>query len=325
MSYNYVVFCPYFGCLPTSFNYWLSSCRINKNFHFIVFTDDKMTKQYVKPENVEIIYTTFAELVDKIKSKFTFEINIPNPYKLCDYKPIYGYVFSEYIDKNCKYWGCCDMDMVFGDIEKFLPKDCTYDKISSLGHLTLYKNEERVNKAFMLSSDSKINYKDILMSGVHFGFDEIGEYGINKIFEINNFTIFPLEDYIADVSCIRPGMILAKYKDGEFNRDSVKKIFSFDENGIKSIYLLNGSICKNEYAYVHFQKRKMFAKTKNFDNFLILEDGFYDNNKNEKIIIDNIKNRPVFWLKRKIQIKYNSLKKSKIRNKEINKIINLKK
>lgn len=325
MKYSYVIFCPYFGCLPSSFNYWLASCEINKNFKFIVFTDDKKTKQIVKPDNVEVIYISFNDLVKNVQSKFSFEINIPNPYKLCDYKPIYGFIFSEYIDENCKYWGCCDMDMIFGDIEKFLPVDYVYDKISSLGHLTLYKNTEKITKAFMLKGSSKLDYVDILTSGVHFGFDEIGEYGINKIFEKNNLSIFPLEDYIADVSCIRPGMILAKYNNGKFNRDNVKKIFCFDGKSIKSKYLSEDKIEEIEYAYVHFQKRIMSAKTKSFNNFLILEDGFYENNRNEKEIINNINNRPIFWLKRRIQIKLNSLKKNKIRKQEISKIIKSKK
>ena len=53
-DYSYVIFSPYFGKLPVNFNLWLNSCSYNKDFYFIVFTDDKTV--YNIPNNVEIIY-----------------------------------------------------------------------------------------------------------------------------------------------------------------------------------------------------------------------------------------------------------------------------
>ena len=136
MKYKYVVFCPYFGKLPKHFNLWLISCSYNKHFKFIVFTDDNVT--YSIPKNVEIVQLSFDQFVQEIQKKFDFQISLCHPYKLCDFKPAYGYIFDKYLN-NCKYWGYCDLDLIFGNLEKFLPTQ-EYDKISYLGHLCLMKN-----------------------------------------------------------------------------------------------------------------------------------------------------------------------------------------
>ena len=144
MNYKYVVFCPYFGTLPTNFNLWLKSCSYNKDFLFIVFTNDETP--YIKPDNVKIVVKTFDEFREEIQNKFDFKISLENPYKLCDYKPTYGFVFEEYLN-NCTYWGFCDLDLVFGNLTKFLPKE-DYDKISFLGHFCLMKNEKKITESF---------------------------------------------------------------------------------------------------------------------------------------------------------------------------------
>ena len=38
----------------------------------------------------------------------------------------------------------------------------------------------------MNSPKGTLNYVDILSNKQHFGFDEIGKYGINNIFKLNN-------------------------------------------------------------------------------------------------------------------------------------------
>ena len=49
------------------------------------------------PKNVKVIKSTFEDIRNIIQSKFDFKIILDQPYKLCDYKPSYGYVFEEYI------------------------------------------------------------------------------------------------------------------------------------------------------------------------------------------------------------------------------------
>ena len=50
-------------------------------------------------EDDKIVAIGNAEIREKIQSKFDFKISLEEPYKLCDYKPAYGYIFEEFIRK----------------------------------------------------------------------------------------------------------------------------------------------------------------------------------------------------------------------------------
>ncbi len=270
-KYKYIVFSPYFGKLPSNFNLWLHSCAYNKSFKFIVFTDNKIEVKI--PNNVKIVYMSFEEFKNRIQMKFDFRISISTPYKLCDFKPAYGYIFDDYI-KECKYWGHCDMDLVFGNIEKFLPNE-DFDKISYLGHLCLYKNNKKINKMFMKTPRNTISYIDIFSNDGHFGFDEIGNYCINNIFINNKLKIYNLSIDVADVDCRRERMYIVKYENGKFTCDKSEKIFIFNKGVISSYNIAKRKI-DNEYAYVHFQKRKMTNYVQNIDKFIIIHNSFID-------------------------------------------------
>ena len=43
------------------------------------------------------------------------QVTLDRPYKLCDFKPAYGFIFGEYL-KEYDYWGHCDIDIVWGDL-----------------------------------------------------------------------------------------------------------------------------------------------------------------------------------------------------------------
>ena len=80
--------------------------------------------------------------------EFDFSIYLDHPYKLCDYKPAYGYIFAEYAH-GYDYWGHCDMtDCIFGNLRKFLSDDFLSgaDKFMFLGHMTLYRNTDEINR-----------------------------------------------------------------------------------------------------------------------------------------------------------------------------------
>lgn len=276
MSRNLLI-CPYFGKLPGSFQLWLDSCSFNAKIDFVIFTDDR-TKFRV-PENVRIIYMQLKYIQELIKKKFPFVRHDITPYKLCDYKPTYGYLFSNYIS-GYDYWGNCDLDLIYGDLTKFFPSK-SYDKISNLGHTTFYRNNELINLAFMKSNNKSLTYQEILASTANFGFDEIGDYGINKIFVRNKYLIYPLEKYIADISPNSSNLRLSHYDSKKecFYEDNFDSIISFEKGHVFTWNLsAKGEMVKKELAYVHFQKRKMidYRRYKNKQYFLIGPHGFYD-------------------------------------------------
>lgn len=277
-QYKYIIFSPYFGKLPSHFNLWLKSCSYNKNFKFIVFTDDEAI--YDTPANVEIQHITFNCFKEKVQERFEFKIALNDPYKLCDYKPTWGYVFYDYL-KDCDYWGHCDLDLIFGRIDHFLPKK-SYDKISYLGHFCLYKNTRLVREAFFNTTDSSLNYLDILSHEQHFGFDEISSYGINHIFEEKGLSVYNLSPAVADITSKRRQFFISRYENGSFKWSTGEKAFVFDEGTILSIDLNMGKV-DGEYSYVHFQKRNLQNTVCNPKKFIITCNGFFDYEPIDKI------------------------------------------
>lgn len=319
MKYKYKIFCPYFGKLPNNFLLWIKSCSYNNNFKFYVITNDIVEIEL--PENVEIISMSFDEFKTIVQSKFEFKIKLNKYYKLCDLKPMYGYIFEEKLD-DCEYFGFCDMDLIFGDLNRFLPENIEkYSKISLLGHFCMIKNQKEFREVFMDGKNSKISYKDILSSDIHFGFDEIGYYGINAIFLKNNYNIYNFENNVADISCARPGMVLAKHTQEGFKPIFGNRIFSFEAGHIYEYLDENKTIVKNEYAYIHFQKRNMINNvvSKNPSKFLILPNSFEDYQIIDSNYLKSIKIKKTSNLLLNFKIK--SAQKRLIRYLEIKKII----
>lgn len=96
-----IIIIPYFGKLPTLFPFWLQSALNNPTIDFLFITDANIQPM----QNIKVINKTFSLLKEEIQSKFNFEIKLETPYKLCDFKPAYGYIFNEQIK-----------DMTFGDL-----------------------------------------------------------------------------------------------------------------------------------------------------------------------------------------------------------------
>lgn len=149
-----VLFCPYFGKINKRLHMiWLKSCAANPSIHFVFISDDKEALDISTSENVENIYLTWEECVSRVRSKFDFEIVLDNPYKLCDFKPAYGHIFSDYA-AGYDFWGHLDStDTILGDLRKFLKEDIlsAYDKVHSFGHLTLYRNTPEINRCYLLN------------------------------------------------------------------------------------------------------------------------------------------------------------------------------
>lgn len=252
-KYKYVILSPYFGKLPAMFDLWAQSCGYNKDMLFLVFTDDVYNKPL--PENVLIKPMSFGDLQKLVQSKFDFPISLKTPYKLCDYKPAFGYIFQEYL-QGCAYWGHCDMDLVFGNMAKFLPRE-DYDKISNMGHFCLYKNTPEILKAFMLSSGTEIIYKDVFSSSTHFGFDEDDNFGINVIFKKQNMSVYQFDNYVADISCLYHNFYLSHYQNPGFKLEYGSRTFEVKDGNVYGCSITPAGIGKQEYAYVHIQKRRL--------------------------------------------------------------------
>ena len=123
-----IFICPYFGKYPNYFNLTLNSIKYNDTIDWLIITDIKKIYEY--PQNVKIINMTFDELREKVQSVFDFKISLDTPYKICDYKCAYGYIFKEYIS-SYDFWGHCDFDCIYGDLRKYLTENILnkYEKV----------------------------------------------------------------------------------------------------------------------------------------------------------------------------------------------------
>lgn len=233
---------PYFGRLPNYFPFWLKSIESNDSINFFLFTNDRRTFNF--PQNITVTYMSYDEFVKFVSSKFEFELALKSPYKLCDFKPAYGFIFSEYL-RNFDFWGHCDIDLIFGNIRKFISDDIlnNYDKIQTLGHFELYRNTKRVNEHFKSNIPGFISYKEIFSSPALWAFDEstspINQALWRDIKQFCNTSLFYDINY--------------RFTNFKKNNAFTNTICYRDEC---SLFEVDETACK-ELLYVHFQSRNV--------------------------------------------------------------------
>src|SRR5471030_363722 len=93
----------YFGKLPWYFDYFVHSCKYNPTIDFFIITDDR-SRAAELPPNVKLIYKTLNDISLLASEKLGFAVNISYGYKLCDFKPAYGLIFSELLN-GYDFWG----------------------------------------------------------------------------------------------------------------------------------------------------------------------------------------------------------------------------
>ncbi len=293
--------CPYFGKLPNYFDLTLKSMENNSFIDWYIFTDNDISKK-IKFKNIKYIEYSFKQFQELVNLKIGTSINAP--YKLCDYKPTYGYLFYEYIKKYI-FWGYCDFDVIFGDLSKYLIFNYLekYDKYYQLGHLTILKNNKKVNEAFKGFKNYNVPYKKILNLNYNYIFDETttmkNHYEINSILNDNGFKVYFNKNDFADIN--------KKYRNFYPLCEKKKKGMYFELfNG--SLYMLNlyDNTIKKEYAYIHLQAKKNIKVFIQEGDFVITPKGFYDKSKLSKKMFYCIFDYKFFWylkyrVKRKIK------------------------
>ncbi len=243
---------PYFGKLPKFFPYFLLTAKRNEKIDFLIYTDQKVDQfELLNAENIEFKTLSFDDLREKVQSKFDFEISLKTPYKLCDYKVAYGFIFEEEL-KEYEYWGFCDTDVLLGDIYQFLEEynffTNDYARYGLLGHLQIFKNSREVNRIFMSGqgSDYRLDYHNVYTSEQNFIFDE--SEGIQKLFE--KFRFKQLQDKFFD------DIDISHFSFREYGENKSKRYYFWsEENGLESINLINDDIVVKRPLYAHFQKR----------------------------------------------------------------------
>lgn len=243
-----ILIMPYFGVLPSYFDLWVCSCGKNPNIDFLVVTDNPAPAGL--PKNIQWVQTEFSKLRQSFEEKLGFRIWLKTPYKLCDFKGFYGYLFSEYI-QGYDFWGYCDCDVIFGNIEKFLNEELfeNYDKLLRTGHLSFVRNTPEINENFLHYD----NYKRILTSPVIYGYDEAVD-GYRKGFagELmeHGFRFYQNDALPADVD-------FRHYPMRVVTDPADCCVFHYLDGKLFRLFRTEEQICQQEVIYVHLQKRKM--------------------------------------------------------------------
>lgn len=245
---------PYFGKFKDSFPLFLRSCSYNESTTWLIITDN--SRPGYLPHNVLWQYSNFENFRSLVQDKFNFKVSLERPYKLCDFKPCYGYVLEEKI-KDFDYWGYCDLDLILGNLNEFIDPlmDAGYDKIFAAGHMTLYKNTEQVNRAFKLPNAAGLRlYKIALSNPQIFVFDEMYlKQNVHRIFLDNGFRVYD-QDLSFNVSLDHYRIYRKSYipsKNAWVNSDVCVKKICWRNGNLTTCY--QGEV--HEYLYVHLQSR----------------------------------------------------------------------
>ena len=266
---------PYFGRFNNYFNLWLHSAEQNDLIDFYVITDIKNLPSK-KSKNVFFVNQSLADIKNKARSVLGFECRLENPYKLCDYKPIYNLLFDEIVN-DYEYWGYGDMDLIFGDLNSFVLSEKFKDKLCvfHLGHLSFFKNTTELNDLFTLVGLEKI--KEVYSTDKICFFDERehSRYMLMK----DKYPDKVFDDYllIADVSPVY-SFLWPPYE--QYKKLTPKKYVFHYKSGKISGYFLNdkNQLIEEKYVYIHIMRRKMINKVNNENEFIICPNRFLDFN-----------------------------------------------
>jgi len=163
---------PYFGKWPVWIPLFLESCRQNPGFFWFLFGDNKKPEKL--PKNVKFLKMSLNDFNKLAKKQTGLPFSIKTPYKICDTKPMYGDIFKNYIGRFA-FWGVSDLDIIFGDLESFgirtKLRNCDiYSPFDQpVGHFTLFRNVEPINKLYLHFENLHLAYQD---GPSPLGFDE---------------------------------------------------------------------------------------------------------------------------------------------------------
>lgn len=242
--YTIGIVVPYFGKKPISYDAWEATAVANDTIDFYVFTD---IAEINDNKNIHVINCTFEECRLMIQKVIDFDICLESPYKLCDYKPTYGLAFKNWL-KDYDFWGYCDLDVVLGNLRNYFTDEILKysDRCLENGHISLWKNNQKMNTMFKYNERGGNNYEQVYKSPDSFYFDE--QAGVFTKCLINGVQ------FCAPVPLRNPMAHCDKFY--YLNENQNNQYIIYWENG--KLYAVHPDR-KVELCYAHFFRRKFKA------------------------------------------------------------------
>lgn len=242
-----VIIACYYGRFPAWMNLWVKSCELNPDFDFLLVTDSELQNL---PPNMTLHQESIADLKRRFCRVLGFEVCLEQPYKLCDYKPVYGLAFQELI-KDYDFWGHCDIDLVFGRIGHFFTDELfeQYDRLGTYAHLLFYRNNDEMNHLFM-KKGSIFNYQTVFKGRWYYGLDEM--FGMSLICRRNHMNWYDCgHTYCLDKSKKHLGNPLVF---SGLSHDGLQGVLWEDGRIYQVYWSVDGQLKKEEKMYFHFSK-----------------------------------------------------------------------
>lgn len=277
----------WYGKYPWYFSYFIHSCKFNPTIDFYLVTDNSEIIPN-KPDNVIIINKSMEEFKKNASDKLRFDVKFDDAYKICDFKPAYGFLFPEIIEKY-DFWGQCDLDVIFGNVRNFFTAEMLsqYDFISlrhdyATGCFMLFRNNELMKTFFMKSKD----YKRVFSESRHYCFDECN-FAWNEL--ANGKSIFEIETEVESFTYVVRKAEREKQIRAHFD-------FILIEGLTGRVTFDNGRIYyKNEFEGIMYhiiQLKKVYnppRKIKIPNKYYISKTRIYTSKKNNSIEISTIR------------------------------------
>lgn len=245
----------WFGRFPDWMPLWLESCGQNSKFHFLVVTDASRAG-YNIPVNVSIVNRSMEQVAESFRQFNGAPVSLTSVYKTCDFKPLYSCLTS-LVPGVWDYWAHCDLDMLFGDLSRYITDDLleSHDRIFGLGHFSIYANNSLANR-FYRRPHPQLNFREILGDPKHRGFDE--HQGVNKIWKLHGGRFYENESLVADID---PHILKVTLNPAGRLRNYRWQVLGYRAGRVFRIAATPTKIVRHEFMYVHFQKRKMSVPT----------------------------------------------------------------
>lgn len=302
---------PYFGELPKIFPYWLESCKLNSSINFLIVTDQQIT---TSASNIHIWNTNLYEIKKRVEKIIGISVWLEKPYKLCDFRPLFGKIFEDYTSQY-DFWGYCDCDLIFGNIRYFLTEEIlsNYDCILGWGHFHIQRTinpkfEDVWKTARSLWKD--INWKEVFQSQRNEWFDEL-PYGVSGRY----YELFPDKcwmGYKKNHACFESPTSSHLTFHSFFNNYKLWKHWKGYQNHLNRLPFLRrkpgGDLSNIIYVknnidlyvvgtneekqmktvpilYVHFYKRDLTIKTKNLAQYIIRPNAIINKKRINKLLL----------------------------------------
>lgn len=239
---------PYFGRRPPYFDVFLKSCERIQTFHWHLLTD--CIELPWPSEQVTVHRSTLADCRRMIERAAGQPITLDKPYKLCDYRPVYGLAFPELLE-GCTHWGYGDLDLLMGDVDRFFADFLRLgqEKFLIRGHCSVFENTPRMLELFRHRTP-EVDFTHVAGTNEACFFDEWG--GMAKIYGHAGISVYN-DPIMADIYKDRAHLSLT-----EKALDRERQAFFWHEGRIRRFFLDGrGELQDDEFCYIHLQKRAM--------------------------------------------------------------------